>query len=646
MKIRLTVTCLLYFLFAITLVKGENFRSDSLRAELQNMKHDTNRVRILNQLAESYLYINQDSVLAIAKTSQKLAEEIGYDAGLAYALLYIGGVHFYAGKYQKSLEEFKSASDLFKQTNTKMGMASAFTQMGLSYAELGNYASAVKYYLDGLSIYESEASLAGQSLVHNNLAIAYVQQKNTQKAIQHFESSIRIKKILGDTISITISLMNMAAFKHENKQYDEALEDCEAALKLLEKKPAPQLKITTFRNIGNILGEIGKGEEALEYQNQALEYYQEFEDSERVAEVLIEIGGIYTLMSQKRKANTYFLEALEINKKLEGFPGLKANYKQLAAINEELGNWEDALLYNKQYLEMEKKIYDEETAARIARLEEDYIVKKKEADIVQLEKDNANKELEISRLYNLLLIIGFMLLLISLGTIFIVRYRTLQRKRQADNQERKRIEAEHRALRAQMNPHFIFNSLSSIQRLYIEGNLPRANEYMAEFAHLMRNILDNSGKNLNSIKEELEMLRQYLNLEQARLDHKFNYEIKLDEGVDYLRSYIPSLVIQPFVENAIWHGIVPKEGPGEIKIILNLIDENKLTCLVLDDGIGVTSSQQLRKSNFIQHESKSIKLTQARLSLKNAVKLEDRPEGGTKVSIIIPVSYENESSNH
>lgn len=203
------------------------------------------------------------------------------------------------------------------------------------------------------------------------------------------------------------------------------------------------------------------------------------------------------------------------------------------------------------------------------------------------------------------------------------------------------------ALQAQMNPHFIFNSLNSIN-WYILKNRPReASIYLTKFSKLVRLILDNSKSLSIPLDRELESLRLYLELESMRFEGSFNYLIQTDDTIDMEEVLIPPLILQPFVENAIWHGIMPKDGKGNILIQIYPEGEN-LKCIVQDDGIGRRAALKLRAADARPHESKGMKLTTDRIKLlhqdylkDNMINIIDLVESngepaGTRVEVILP----------
>lgn len=229
------------------------------------------------------------------------------------------------------------------------------------------------------------------------------------------------------------------------------------------------------------------------------------------------------------------------------------------------------------------------------------------------------------------------LLLLILTTWLAVRITTKQvAKKEAAR--RKVSELELKAIRSQMNPHFIFNAMGSIQNLINQNNSKNANLYLASFARLMRMVLSNSNKKLISLSEEIELLKHYLELEQLRVNFQFN--INLSENIEPETEEIPGMLIQPFVENAVIHGITPK-GEGNIKVDFSK-SENTLICKIVDDGVGIDTSEAGNGNGVAMKLSeKRLNLLNSQLRTKLSLKVENRMEtektGGTKITLLIPV---------
>jgi sensor histidine kinase YesM len=200
---------------------------------------------------------------------------------------------------------------------------------------------------------------------------------------------------------------------------------------------------------------------------------------------------------------------------------------------------------------------------------------------------------------------------------FIWRVKVLaRRKKEIAEMQLDYARLEDRALRAQMNPHFIFNSLNSIRLLVQENENNKAIHYLTTFTKLLRVLLQTSEKNTVSLHDELETCRLYLELESLRFNDGFHYSIQKQEGLDLKLVEVPALVLQPFIENAIWHGLMPKTGERLLQISL-AADEDWVTCLIDDNGIGRRAAAENRGTVGQQHVSKGLQLISERLKLND-----------------------------
>lgn len=234
------------------------------------------------------------------------------------------------------------------------------------------------------------------------------------------------------------------------------------------------------------------------------------------------------------------------------------------------------------------------------------------------------------------------LILTGLFIIFLIN-RYLWKKREEEQRYLRRIkEAEMQTLRSQMNPHFLFNTLNSINSYIIQNESETASVYLTTFSKLMRNILDNSKHEMISLKKEMQTLKLYLELESARLEHSFDYKFTIDPNIDTEYLQIPPLIIQPFTENAIWHGLRNRTDKGLLEVIVNEINEETLQIIIQDTGIGREASRKLKKEQT-QHKSYGIEITTERLKTldpNNSVEINDlynpdHTSAGTQIIITL-----------
>ncbi|MFL5810313.1 MAG: histidine kinase, partial [Flavisolibacter sp.] len=241
--------------------------------------------------------------------------------------------------------------------------------------------------------------------------------------------------------------------------------------------------------------------------------------------------------------------------------------------------------------------------------------------------------------------------LVFLTALFVILYakRIRRKEKEKTNTLRRMAELEQMALRAQMNPHFIFNSLNSIQHYVIDKDIAGANKFITDFSSLIRQTLEFSTKQEVSVAEELSYLTTYLSLEKARMENKFHYEIIVNDNLSTQDHFIPPMILQPFVENSVRHGIgFRKDELGKISITINLKDQ-MLVCVVEDNGVGRQLAGQYRKAMVANHHSKGTSVTMARINMLNLnnenkiqVQIDDLVDAsgkpaGTKVTLCFPV---------
>ncbi len=226
--------------------------------------------------------------------------------------------------------------------------------------------------------------------------------------------------------------------------------------------------------------------------------------------------------------------------------------------------------------------------------------------------------------------IAALILIFAIYAIIKVRVGIVRRSEQSKSRhEKELLELEAKALRAQMNPHFIFNCMNSIKSLMQKNDQDKAVTYHTTFSKLIRTIFQNSDKREITLFDETETCRLYTQLESMRFGKKFFWHFNIDETLDLKSIQVPALIIQPFIENAIWHGIMPKEEGGTLTVTVTK-NQDAISCIIDDDGIGrETSMQNKFKGEPSGHQSKGVQLTQSRLDLNNTLN-----QGNASVEII------------
>jgi hypothetical protein len=354
---------------------------------------------------------------------------------------------------------------------------------------------------------------------------------------------------------------------------------------------------------------------------------------DKALEILNEISELPT-----KNSNTNLLELkkeavkllLEVYLKTGQDEEAIKNYKHYAEILDML--YQKSELEYKNIKKMNNQLRDHQW--RIDFLEKDKAIYDAEIELIDVERNIQKEKLKYQRRYIILLIFLIALLFISL--IMLVLKNRVQKKHNSY--------LALKSLRTQMNPHFIFNALNSINNFIVKNDEINANKYLARFSKLMRRILNISELDFIPLEQEIEILELYLQIEHMRFPDKFDYKFEIDEKLNTTDFDIPPMLIQPYIENAVWHGLRYKDKGGILKVEMKLESEI-LKVRIEDNGIGRAKSKELKTENQLNNKSKGIKNTQARLQILSKIyksdisqKITDLNEdgSGTVVEIYIP----------
>lgn len=337
-----------------------------------------------------------------------------------------------------------------------------------------------------------------------------------------------------------------------------------------------------------------------------------------------------------------------------------------------LHSTDSAYFYFKKYIAIKESVVSGQTKGKYAayKYEEEINSMNNEKLIARQRLKIQQQQLSQASFQKKILVIGIFVLILIAGIFF----RVIMLKRNNERHQREIVEnelqlqkiasekdkaelqqqatkLEMQALRSQMNPHFVFNSLNAINMFILENNKLQASEYLSKFSKLIRLILQNSQEAFIPLERELEALQLYLELESLRFEQRFEYKITIDDTVDTTMFKVPPLIIQPYAENAIWHGLMHKEEKGHLAIEL-YIEKKTLFYKIADDGIGRKKAAELKSKSAATHKSMGMRITKDRLLMlqqqnekENSILitdlvLADGASGGTAVLIKIPVRYD------
>lgn len=539
------------------------------------------------------------------------------------------GTYYYSiGEVKRGKQFIDAAIELCKIDNNEEQLVKCYNELAIMACEEGKFKDALPNYQKALTYCIRTKNKTQEGSLRINLAHLYLELQMFQECERELKRAEQILKENG-TSRVLLSVYNLlSTFYLQTKDYKKMLH----YLKLAEPM-APLVNdkaeiAVLSSNYASYYLKLGKIDQAKQYFLEALEIFKEFNDLDRIAALSIDLGSIELRNGNYQEALDLSNQAIELLKQNNRRYRLIHAYQLQGQIYERMGRPADALRAFKIKTALQEKVKGLEVEKEIRRLRIEFQSEEKDLENKLLKEQRKLDENKVASQKALIFFLIVLSVLMLLGFTLYYKFRRSQ-------QLRKQMELEQKALRAQMNPHFIFNSLNSIQRMYIEGNEDRANDFMADFSVLLRSILNNSGKNSVSIGEEIELSKLYLELEQLRTDHQFTFEFN---GVSEMNEnvQIAPLILQPYLENAIWHGIAP-DLTHKGKIIVHFTQKTKgeVICTIEDNGVGIFTSQQNKPK--AKYESKGMHITAQRIGGQQAVKIEELAEGGTKITLKIPV---------
>lgn len=509
----------------------------------------------------------------------------------------IGETFFNDRNFSKSEEYFLRSKNIYEKLNDKQNLEKVIRKLAQSQENQNKLKSAQSNYQKASKIGYSKSK---RSLNANDASrLSSPAPENKAEAIQN---NIQISEKENNKQDLAASYSQMADVNIENKNIPKAEENLNTAYQI-SKEQAPQQALAINQKLTNFYVDNKDFDKAIEAKKSVLKENFVKENSQKKVEQIQELAEIYIKKNDPKEAivllkNAYdialqkghTLEAQKSVKKLDSLYNISENTDASVQLYRDfLGKLPD--LVSKDRSLVDNKIL-EDTEQRISQLEQE----KKLKDELIRKKNIFNYSL-----------IGVLVLLTGL-IIFI--FRTLK-KVQIKN---KKIALQ--SLRREMNPHFIFNSLNSVNHFIATNNELEANQYLTKFSKLMRGVMENSSEDFIPFQQELDLLQNYLALEKTRFSDKFDYEIEVDESLNTQSLKVPGMLIQPFLENAVWHGLRYRTEKGFLSLKFEK-NNDSLNIFIEDNGIGIEESKKQKTEHQKSRKGRGMKNTLERIALLN-----------------------------
>lgn len=664
---------------------SQNAIIDSLKQVLKTSKHDTAVLAALNELVETIAdkewekYNEQMLSLAEKNLKNNINPSLKniYLKYFANSINNIGVIYNDKGNTPKALEYYFKSLKIREAINDKRGMEESYSNIGVVYSSRGNSALALEYYnkglkigeeisdnfstlslniniadlyyvigdipkaleynLKSLKIYEGSSDKIGLSKCLEQIGEIYLSQKNNSTALEYFTKSLKIREEINYKIGISGSLSDIARCYLQKKDVKKSIEYFTKSLEIGEQIGDKSGVSNCLNSLGLIYLDQQNTPKALDHFIKSLKIAEEAQYKRGISNSLNNIGEAYYESGDLLKAIEYSQKSMRMAQEL-GFPGhIRQSAKLLSNIYKKQNKPKEAFEMYELYITMRDSLFNKENERKVSNMVAKYEIEKKEQQIELLSTQNKVQQLQITQNRYTLIGVSFVILLILLGGLFIIR-------QQRFNSQYKTMEIEQKLLRSQMNPHFFFNVLAAIQNLAINGSKKElVPSFISKFSGIMRQSLESTFNELDTIENEVEFLTNYLELQKLRSENRFSYEFEIDKNIETNEILIPGMILQPFIENSIEHGFSGIKYLGIIKIHF-LKQEKNLIITLVDNGSGFKENEKHKT-----YPSRATQIIRDRLYLLNKkskskasfslTSLSDGP--GMKVEVSLPLIYKS-----
>ena len=618
-----------------------------LELKLGNQRDPAQRIVLLDQLASQYVFtdvrkaqLHLDELEAILKYQDNPDLQLNFliNTALVENHLYNfilaerhfkdafeileerGGVKQQAEAYidytsvcinQKNLsvasEYLEKAEKLLKKFPDDRLSARISCREGFIYLHYGNYSKAIELLLKAekeITTLPLPLSLKDQyflTLTYSGLGNIYTNNNEPRRSVVAFLQALEICKTINLRTRLSWHYLNVGSAYMSLLDYAMAERYFLKAIKITDDI-SQVARASSLANLGYCHYVKSNYNDALVLYDKADRLFQEKGELKNLFTIERWRAELYRKLNDKDKVKEHLVQAYEYAKMREDNYQLSIIYRDIASFYAEIGEYEQAYEYKQYQIEAEERALNEVNKRRIMELQ------------VQYDAEKKKRETELLRL------------------------------------EATRLQL--KALRAQMNPHFMYNALNSIQHFIASDNGDAANKYLAKFSDLMRQSLEHSEDEIISLEKEIDFLQNYLEInKKLRFEDNLNFDIIVDEDIEEDIFGVPTMIVQPYVENAIEHGLRKKKD-GWVRLRFSMKNENTIICIIEDNGIGreKAKEQQDKDPERVKHRSMGTKITEDRLQilhqketeglLVETIDLKDEKTGealGTKVIIQIPI---------
>lgn len=579
---------------------------------------------------------------------EKASKQKKYSAGQGYALNELGRTYRNRSRYDTAIRLHLEALAISEKAENLDFRIYSLNNLGVVYRRLFSVRTAMDYNQEALKLAEtvgnpSDGIKRSINVSINSIGNLYLMLDQYDEAIVYFEKSVQLEGELGNILGLAVNYQNIGKCLEEKGSLDLALKKYRASLAYNEQIDNDMGRVICKTSIAQIYLKKNQSEEALSLLEQVLPLAEKLGDGFLIAPVFIVKGWAQTVSGDYVNAENSLTQGAELAKIYKLDEASSQAHHLLSQLFQKTGDYKKALDYKFRANAIDDQLFNEGTVRYVNDILFQYNSDTTTNDVQLLAQENEMFQMELRTTRTTLLISGIALAL--LAGIFYILYRQYQLKN-----EKKLLTLEQSMLRSQMNPHFLFNSLNSIKLYIINNEQKNAVHYLNKFSKLVRKILESSSIREIPLAEELETVELYMTIENIRFSDEINFKIHIDAQIDAHTIRVPSLILQPFLENALWHGLSSKQGEKNIEIEITRDKKDYLQISITDNGIGRAAAEEIKRNKVLKRQSVGIAITKERLAnfakdYQNSFYIEiidlyaeDGTASGTKVILNLPTA--------
>ncbi|WP_303318634.1 histidine kinase [Flavivirga abyssicola] len=615
--------------------------SNNEEAEYKQKKFSrSNPNQFKNLIDSAETYLKKDAKRSIQFVELALVESNSVKEN-AETYEVLGDIHMFWKQYDLAVSNYRVSIQNMETNIVKLKLAAAYKQNN-------NYQESIETYQE-----INTRRLSNWQLVqlYEGIGDVYLLTKNYQLSIDNYQKGLAVAQQHLITPKITDLNSKIAQVYNVKGESQKAEGYFNTSMKLANrqnKKRAieEKIKVADFQSANNNYS----SEIAL--RKEALEEISDFESDSIIdnespltpQKQNYKIGNAFALQKDYQNAIPYLEKSIEEADSKEDLVVQKDATRKLSEIYRDAGQFDKALIAYQSYVDLVDKLYSkkEQEISQAARFSKDIVSKQNR--ILSLESDRALTEsqfqltVEEAKRQKLIIysLIGGVLLLL---VVALLMFKYIKQQRLANNL------LALKSLRSQMNPHFIFNALNSVNSFIASNDERTANKYLTDFSSLMRAVLENSEEDFIPLEKEIKLLKLYTKLEHFRFQDKFDYNIHIDENINVQDFIIPPMLLQPYIENAVWHGLRYKKSKGYLEIEITQTKSDEIKISITDDGIGRQKSKALKTEHQQKQNSKGMGNIKKRVIILNEMykdkvdvsvdDFKDEEDTGTKVVVTL-----------